>query len=156
MWASWDTGIPQTFPAHPLPVALWKCTGVRWVFYRAGCEAVRRYNVSAWWIRNCWDPRLGLGFGSVVTGVWMSLYILITGFDECFPCSVSHMKCKSPPHQNKHLFNNNELGNIPPNEQITLQWQSHSWLRGRAKVTDGNRSLLKQMMSDGSSLCAGR
>lgn len=84
MWASWDTNILQTFPAPPLPVALCKCTGVRCVFYRAGCEATRRYSVSTWWIQNCWDPCLGLGFGSVMTRVWMSLYILITGFISAF------------------------------------------------------------------------
>lgn len=96
------------------------------------------------WLWVCHDRRMNV---SVFLNQW---------FYECFLCSVFLTKCESPPHQNKLFFNSNRFSITPSNEWITLWWQSHSWCRGRAKVTDGNRSLLKQMMSDGSSLCAGR
>lgn len=87
----------------------------------------------------------------------MNVTILLNhAFYECFLHSVFHMKCESPPHQNKLFLFNNRLGIISLNEWISVWWQSHSWPRGRAKVTDGNRSLSKQMTSDASSLCADR
>lgn len=112
---------------------------------------VRRCDVSAWQVRNCWEPHLGLGFGSLTIGVWMSAYFLITGFMSAFCVLFSTWSAKVLLIKIHSFFNSKGLSIIPLNEWISLQWQSHSWRRGQAKVTDGNRTLLKQMMSDGSS-----
>lgn len=150
MWASWDTDILQTFPSHPSPVALWKCIKCSvcvlqswlWGTEEAQCQCLMSTH-----------PHLGLGFGSLMARVWMSLYLLITVFMNAFHVLLPTWRVKVLLIKISIYLTTPDLAVYP---------QMSGWLSGgrvtqvKSKANWWNRSLWKQLVPGGSSLCVGR